>query len=565
MSTPAERVVVPFQAKSHGFVSALEELYENTPAAIHAIDSAGRLVAVSDSWLQLLGYKRDEVIGRRSVEFLTEASRAKALDSSQIYARTGACENIAYEFVHKDGTTVPVLLSAKLIRDQNGAVHGSHAALTDVTALRLAERQLDYSVRYDALTGLLNRYEFEEHIGRGLAGGRTSDREHCVLYIDVDQFKAINDTSGHRVGDTLLQQVATTIRSCLRSDDVLARLGGDEFGVLLNSAGAPIARDVAQRIIDTISTARFDTGKRTHRIEVSIGIANIRGGTPSEALRIADSACFIAKDAGRNRFHLSKAGDAAVEAHTSELELLPVIERALTNNSFELFAQPIMSNIGGAVSYEVLLRWYENGQIRAPFRLLTAAERYGRIRAVDEWVVGATLAALAAHRQRLESIDYISINLSGRTVAEGGFARRIRKAIADYKLPARKLVFELTETAAVANLEAVAGFMTTLREVGCRFALDDFGAGASSFRYLTHLPVDVVKIDGEFVKACHTNTTNQEILRAIHTVATALGKQTVAEFVESSEIQAQIERIGIHSSQGYHFGRPTPLHGILSG
>jgi diguanylate cyclase (GGDEF)-like protein/PAS domain S-box-containing protein len=417
------------------------------------------------------------------------------------------------------------------------------AAVEDITEARALSQQLRFQAAHDALTGLVNRREFENRLERALNSAEGGRSEHAVCYLDLDQFKIINDTCGHVAGDELLKRLGRVLAQQVRRQDTLARLGGDEFGVLLEHCSMHVAERVANALRRTIEDFRFAWEKQVFGIGVSIGVVPIKGlgQTVSSILSAADAACYAAKDRGRNRIHIS----------------------ALEENRFELARQPIVSLSNSAREdshYELLLRMRdEDGNIVPPEAFLPAAERYNLSVKLDRWVVREAFRLLIQNSDHLEHLFLCSINLSGVSLADEDFLIFVTTELASTGLPPEKVCFEITETAAIANLHGAMRFIEVLRRVGCRFALDDFGSGLSSFAYLKSLPVDFLKIDGVFVKDIVDDPIDRELVRSINEIGHVMGKRTIAEFVESEEILMALNEIGVDYAQGFELGKPKLL------
>ncbi len=439
------------------------------------------------------------------------------------------------------------------------------AAVEDITEARALSQQLRFQAAHDALTGLVNRREFETRLERALQSAEGGRCEHALCYLDLDQFKIINDTCGHVAGDELLRRLGRVLAQQVRKQDTLARLGGDEFGVLLENCSMHVAERVANALRRTIEDFRFVWEKQVFAIGVSIGVVPIQGfgQTVSSILSAADAACYAAKDRGRNRIHIYHEGDAELARRHGEMRWVARIQAALEENRFELARQPIVSLSAAAgedVHYELLLRMRdEEGNIVLPEAFLPAAERYNLSVKLDRWVVREAFRLLTRDPRHLEDLYLCSINLSGVSLADEDFLIFVTTEIASTGLPPAKVCFEITETAAIANLSGATRFMDVLRRIGCRFALDDFGSGLSSFAYLKSLPVDFLKIDGVFVKDIVDDPIHRELVRSINEIGHVMGKRTIAEFVESEEILTALGEIGVDYVQGFQLGKPELL------
>jgi diguanylate cyclase (GGDEF)-like protein len=452
--------------------------------------------------------------------------------------------------------------------------------------LDIAAERLTYQASHDGLTELVNRAEFDRRLTQLLQ--RTEQgTHHVVLYLDLDQFKIVNDTCGHIAGDELLRGIASLMQTYIRKSDVLARLGGDEFGIILEYSELSLAEKVAQSIIQGVNDFRFRWDDKTFRIGVSIGIVIIDDGKTllDDVLKQADSACYAAKDAGRNRYHLYIDGDKELIKRESEMDWVRQLENAADDDRLILYAQPIVpiknehdqkikphdklsskQTYLQRCNYEILIRMKtKDGSLVPPGAFLPAAERYNKMVRIDRWVVSQSVTMLAAHPDFLEDIDYCAINLSCQSLTDEKFLDFIVDLFSKHSKLAEKICLEITETAAIINLLQANRCISILRGMGVRFALDDFGSGLSSFAYLKTLPIDYLKIDGMFVRDIVNDPIDRAMVKSIHEIATVMGKKTIAEFVENDEILAELGKIGVAYAQGYGIGKPVPFEQILSG
>ncbi|MBT8086026.1 MAG: EAL domain-containing protein [Woeseia sp.] len=467
--------------------------------------------------------------------------------------------------ISKQGGEIPIQDSAAPIRDRIGNIVGAVMVFHDVSKETRLFRQLSYQASHDPITGLINRREFENQLVSALDSTRSNtELTHAVLYIDLDQFKVVNDTFGHTSGDELLLQVSEIIKGNIRSTDVLARLGGDEFGVLLERCDECRAMDVAESIRSAIEEYRFSWQGAFTNVRCSIGVVVADYESPSVAsvMSSADVACYSAKDMGRNQIHLYQDSDASVRHE--EMKWVSRITSAVEDDRLELYFQPIVgigpAHENAAGHYELLLRMRdENGDLVTPDQFIPAAERYNMMSTLDRWVVREALTKLA-DRSDVENAHYtLAINLSGTSLSEDRFLEYVIKELETHKLPAGAICFEITETAAISNLSRVVHFMQVLKKLGCKFSLDDFGSGLSSFAYLKTLPVDYIKIDGHFIRNVAENTVDESMVRAISQVGNAMGIETIAERVETQVVMDKLGEIGVAYVQGYLIARPTSV------
>ncbi|MCW8963417.1 MAG: EAL domain-containing protein [Gammaproteobacteria bacterium] len=428
--------------------------------------------------------------------------------------------------------------------------------------------KLSHQATHDSLTGLINRREFENHLKQLLQRSEEGNT-HVVFYLDLDQFKIVNDSCGHYAGDELLREISAIMQPYMRESDVLARLGGDEFGVILEYCELNLAENIAQSIIEAVNSFRFRWEGKTFRVGVSIGMVQINDALINfdDVMMHIDSACYAAKDAGRNRYHLYLESDKELARRRSEMDWAVRLDRALEEKRFVLYAQPIVSinkQISSRPNYEILIRMQsKEGEIISPDAFLSAAERYNKMINIDRWVVEEAVSRLAANQQFLQQIDYCSINLSCPSLTDTDFLDFIIDLFSAYKGLAGKICFEITETAAIINMLQASRHIAILRSMGLRFALDDFGSGLSSFEYLKTLPIDYLKIDGMFVRDIVTDPIDRAMVKSIHEIASVMDKKTVAEYVESSAILDELKAIGVDYVQGYEIGMPSPLSGII--
>ncbi|HEY9199707.1 MAG TPA: EAL domain-containing protein [Gammaproteobacteria bacterium] len=469
----------------------------------------------------------------------------------------------------RSGLRVPIADSAAPIRDRHGALRGAVMVFHDVSVARNLQRELSYQASHDPLTGLYNRREFDREVTRALERAERDGQEHTLCYLDLDQFKVVNDTCGHAAGDQLLHKLTATVRARLRKADVLARLGGDEFGLLLVHCPLQRAMEVAEGLRETVNDFRFQWQGKTFQIGVSIGLVELspRIGSAAEALAAADMACYAAKEDGRNRVHVYRPDDEELLRRRAEMGMVSAVQRALADDSLELFAQVIVPvrETMELPHYEVLVRMRDpDGKTIAPGAFIPAAERFQLMSSIDRWVVSHALELAAGQAQLGQPIE-LSINLSGQSLSEDQFLDFVIREIERSGVDPARLCFEITETAAINNLTRAVRFMTSIRRLGCHFALDDFGSGMSSFGYLKTLPVDLLKIDGGFIKRLHENAVDQAMVKAIQEVARLMHMKTVAEFVENAAILQVLHEIGIDRAQGYHLGKPTPVRELFPG
>lgn len=449
-----------------------------------------------------------------------------------------------------------------------GVSHGPIEVLELSKNTQRLTNSLSHQASHDALTGLNNRREFSKVLA-GYSEVGDESLTHVLCFVDLDYFKAVNDTCGHAAGDQLLAQVARLIQACVRSTDIVARLGGDEFAILLTSCDLADGRVICDDIRKAIEDVRYQWDEKVYRISASIGLTLIDTSTSSieDILNAADTACKVAKDSGRNRVHTFDVGDATLADKRHEMLWINQINNALDMKRIVLYRQSIvcLKHQNSAEHYEILLRLKSSdGQLIYPDQFLPMVERYHLGPRLDREVLDATFEWLANHPLELERLTTCSINLSGQSIVSDDLLHFIVDKLQQTGLPAEKICFEITETAAITDLDSARKFIAGLKALGCQFALDDFGSGLSSFAYLKTLDIDIIKIDGMFVKDMMTDAVNLATVKSINEVARALGKQTIAEFVESKEIANELALIGVDFAQGYYFNKPTLLVDLSS-
>jgi len=489
-------------------------------------------------------------------EWLIKGSEAELSDPAILFRRDRTGESA-------------IELSGAPIRDPRSEIIGSVMVFHDVTRLRALAMQLAHQATHDALTGLINRVEFDARVEQAIHTASHGEKQHALFYLDLDQFKVVNDTCGHHAGDELLKQVAGLLRAALRESDLLARLGGDEFGVLLIGCPLTQAERIADKLRHLIEDFRFMWEDKLFRIGVSIGVVPITRTESSltELMRAVDSACYVAKENGRNQVHVSRPDDAEIAAQHGQMQWMQRIQRAVEEDEFALYFQPIQAIEGAPGQHlhgEVLLRLVENRSTEServvpPSAFLPAAERYHLMPVVDRWVLDRTLHHLARNGEDTRDIATCSINLSGQSLSDIKMFSFITGLIAETGVDPRRLCFEITESAVIANMDIASQFIHGLRNIGCRFALDDFGSGLSTFDYLKRLPVDYVKLDGILVRDVATSRVSQAMVHAVNYVVHVMGMKSIAEFVESDAIMEALRKLSVDYAQGYAIGKPKPF------
>ncbi|OGU22261.1 MAG: hypothetical protein A2580_07485 [Hydrogenophilales bacterium RIFOXYD1_FULL_62_11] len=544
-------------------------LYSITDAVI-ATDENGRVQFMNPVAQDLVACSIEAACDRplhELVKFIDELTRLSIADPVQSCLQSGqiAVLHTGSElFVNHLGAEIPVSGTAAPMRNVEGKVIGCVVALQDVRHARELTLRLTHQASRDSLTGLFNRHSFESQVRRLIDEVDGGYANHAMFYLDLDQFKIVNDTCGHVAGDELLRQLGVILHEALRSDDLLARLGGDEFGVLLRRCSLDQAVKIAEKLRLSVEEFRFIWGDKVFQIGVSIGVVPVEPGVADLAalLSAADLACYAAKEAGRNRVHVYEASDDALAHQYGEMHWATDLVRALDEDRFEIFVQPIVALAAGDSHrhWEVLLRLRAaDGGYIGPGAFMSAAERYGLMPRIDRWVIERTFKTFSEMAARSATDccqDVVAINLSGASLNDSSLIEFVRDIQASTGMPWERVCFEITETVAIRNLHMAISLVNELRNMGCKFALDDFGSGLSSFAYLKSLPVDYLKIDGSFIMDIVSDPVDRAMVEAIREVSHIMGVKTVAEWVENEETADVLRAIGIDYAQGYFFGRP---------
>jgi diguanylate cyclase (GGDEF)-like protein/PAS domain S-box-containing protein len=534
-------------------------------------DSRGRIDFVNRVAEELTGVSRTEATDKQLtdlVSFVDEHDRRPLADpvkQCMTTARRVSLGRRALMLSRATGEERSIELSAAPIVAERGEVNGVAIVLHDVTELRGLARQMSYQASHDALTGLINKREFERRLAESIEATRGGPQTHIMCYLDLDRFKAVNDTCGHLAGDNMLREVASLLRDAVRDSDTVARLGGDEFGVLLLSCPLQKARQIASDLCRSVNDYRFVWKDRIFSIGVSVGLVEVsrESGGIEDVMSAADSACYVAKQNDGSHVHVYSAHDEAVARHSGEIQWLQRLQSALRDGLFELYAQPIVAaRKGGAdgPALEVLLRLRdEHGRAAAPGEFMQAAERYRLMTLVDRWVVQTTLAALASGAIRLSGGQSVAINLSGQTLGDPSFLEFVVETLDHTGVPPSQVCFEVTENSVIGNLELAQRFIGVLHGMGCQFALDDFGNDLGAFANLKNLSMDYIKIDGTFMRNLSQDAVNQAMVAAIVRLARTLNFRLIAEQVEDNASLEMARGMGIDFAQGYVLGRPEPL------
>tara|TARA_R110001599_G_scaffold3167_2_gene17871 strand:- start:1731 stop:4154 length:2424 start_codon:yes stop_codon:yes gene_type:complete len=545
------------------------QLYESNPATFLTIDASGNITNINLYGLSELAMSRDEIIGMHAANLYFEEDQ---LAFEQHLAETFNSKNTEK---HWQLRLKPRNSMFKWVRDvaRRVEIDGIPYVLIvsqDVSDLYKLSNRLSYQASHDELTGLINRSEFARLVEAAIEKSQTHDQEHCVCFLDLDQFKIINDTCGHTAGDELLKQISSILQNAVRKDDMLARVGGDEFSLLLESCKPKEAIEVIANVRKAITENRFSWKDKFFDIGISAGISVISSEVKSlqEVLTEADSACYTAKNLGRNRTILFDDDSRAAKNTLSEMNWVSQINQSLENpNGFVLFLQKItslQSSNSNTFKGEVLIRMQDkDGNIIPPGAFLPSAERYNLAHKIDSWVVENTLKTLKQHKAKLSGQWLISLNLSAQTISSSPSNKEILSILDEHQDFKQHICFEITETVAMANYATATKFMNELRDRGFLLSLDDFGSGFSSFGYLKKMPVDFVKIDGMFIRNLANDKIDQAMVSSMNTIAHAIGKQTIAEFVEDETSLKVLKELNVDFAQGYYFHKPEPLNHVL--
>jgi len=551
----------------HATRELLGYVVESSDDAIVTKSETGMITSWNRAAERLYGYAAAEVIGR-NVSMIEPPDRKG--EQAAILRRVFGDETVGQletERVRKDGSTITVSLTISPVRDTDDKIVSVAVIARDITEQKRDEDRLRHLAEHDQLTGLVNRRRFDQELKRELAKAGRYHSHSAVLSVDIDNFKAINDSAGHAAGDAVLTEVADVLASRFRSTDVVARLGGDEFGVLVTAVGIEEARAAADDLLGTIRARPAMYGGMPFRITASIGVTAFQSDdvTASEVLVNADLAMYAAKAAGRDRVVVYTPDEARKARAVAKLTWSQRIQDALERDRFVLHLQPILELASGKVRHgELLLRMRgDRGKLIAPGAFLPAAERFGLIHAIDRWVVQEAIRMIAGAAPG--QAPRLGVNLSGESVVgDPELLSMIERELDNAAVDPSNLIFEITETAAIANMTEATRFAQGLTNLGCSLALDDFGTGFGSFYYLKHLPVRYVKLDGEFIHNLPRNPVDEHMVRAIVGVAHGLGIQTVAESVADDETIAMLHQHGVDFAQGFHIGRPAPVHEPLA-
>ncbi|MGR9115586.1 MAG: EAL domain-containing protein [Gammaproteobacteria bacterium] len=539
-------------------------LYDDNPTMVFNVEPNGVIISVNKFGARQLSQSTNRLHGYSIFDFVhADDLRLIKQQFEQCVEQVNKVHKLEIRMTCRDGRVIWVRGTARLITNENRNMN-ILLVCEDMTETRNLTEKIAYQACHDALTGLLNRSEFDRQIKLALESARNSRTEYALCYLDLDQFKIVNDTCGHLAGDELLKQLGLLLKRHIRQDDLLARLGGDEFGILMKGCLLPQAYKACEKIRNAIQDFNFAWEDRTFTVGVSIGIAGINSisGNSIESLKEADAACYAAKEKGRNRVHVFRPNDEELALRQGEMQWVTKIQEGLVHNKFCLFGQPIVpiAENNEGLHFETLVRYRnQKGHIIPPGAFLPAAERYNIAATLDRWVIASMFEWLAKRPGFLEDLSLCSVNLSGVSLSDESMLDFISETFSRWEIPTRKICFEITETAAIASLSNANRFIKTLKDQGCFFSLDDFGSGLSSFAYLKNLPVDFLKIDGLFVKDILDDQVDLAMVKSINEVGHVMDKKTIAEFVENEQIFNLLKELGVDYAQGYGLSKPLPL------
>jgi diguanylate cyclase (GGDEF)-like protein/PAS domain S-box-containing protein len=550
------------QARLEASEERLRITIDHAPIGIALVSPDGRWLRVNKALCEMTGYPKGELLDKT----FQDMTHPDDLETQLEFVRRMLAGEIAtYELEKRlfraDGQVLWIQLSASLVRDRDGRPLHFVSQMQDIGQRKRHERELRHLAEHDALTGLANRRALGRDITRQLTHHARYGGSLALLIIDLDHFKYINDTLGHPVGDRVIRAVAEALSTRLRDSDTVARLGGDEFAILLPQTNRDAAQRVAQELVETLAELQITTPGHELRVSGSIGIVVVDGHdqlNEDDLLAAADLAMYEAKDAGRDRYAIHDATDGSQTRASARLNWSHRIRQALQNDLFVLYYQPIIDLADPTERrYEALIRMVdEPGEPVEPDTFLYIADRYGLMPAIDRWVTGRVVSTLASGQ--LPNNAIVALNISPRSLTDTALLDLIERLLAEHRIDPRRLIFEVTESAAISRIEQAQSFGRRLQTLGCGFALDDFGTGFGSFIHLKQLPYGYIKIDGEFVHAMAHNDNDRLLVQALATLAHGMGKKTVAEFVGDDETVALLRELGVDYAQGYHLGRPTP-------
>ncbi|AWL13359.1 uncharacterized protein HMF8227_02911 [Saliniradius amylolyticus] len=539
-------------------------LFRNSAEGLYTSTLSGKLVTTNPAMCKVFGYENEQQMlaeCQTTAQFYAHEKDRLALVEE--LRQSGVVLGKEIEGVRRDGSHFWFSISVQLRHEHNEDY--LFGTVFDITERKETNLSLEYMATHDPLTGVFNRREFERRLRSDLDEARGKGMPLTLIYMDLDQFKVVNDTCGHKAGDILIKQLSNQLNDVVEGHGLLARLGGDEFGVLLvgDEASEDSAYILANRLMTVVQEFRFVWEGRIFTLGISLGLVphHEQIHTPEQLLSMADSACYMAKEQGRNQIHTYSREDEQIQRYETELHWVSLINEALEDDNFELFYQHYhpLNDLAHGHYYEILLRMNTKEGLGSPASFLPAAERYNLTAQVDRWVIEHFFRWLSDNPQHLAHLERANINLSGQSLGDKELRLFVLNAFEKYGIPYRKICFEITESMAIIKMDETLQFIRTFRKLGCTFALDDFGSGFSSYGYLKNLPVNYVKIDGSFVKDMLTDKVDMAMVRSIQEVAKAMDMETVAEFVETKDIMAELGKMGVDYAQGYGVAKPRSL------
>lgn len=543
--------------------NSYQALYDNNPTMVFNLDLQGSIVSVNRFGAKQLGASVDQLQNSSIFNFV----HPEDITTTEQFFHL--CQKHPEQVYKQESRLICCDERILWVRETARLVNAStnqHLLLVceDITETRRLTEKIAYQASHDELTGLVNRRQFDIYIQKLVAQAQIDNSTHVLCYLDLDQFKVVNDTGGHLAGDELLRQLGELLRHNVRKIDVLARLGGDEFGILMTHCTLDQALIAGEKLRNVIRDFQFAWENRCFGVGVSIGLAaiNRNSGNAVDILKEADAACYAAKDKGRNRVHVFNPNDEELALRQGEMQWVEKIRAGIENNRFELYGQliaPISEHEDG-LHFETLIRYQDDqGKMIPPGAFLPAAERYNIAPELDRWVIAQLFKHLHNSPGFIDRLETCSVNLSGLSLSDETMLQFIDQQFNQWQIPTHKICFEITETAAISNLSYAKHFIDALRKKGCLFSLDDFGSGLSSFGYLKNLPVDFLKIDGLFVKDILEDEVDYTMVKSINEVGHVMGKKTIAEFVENQDILKLLQSLGVDYAQGYGVAKPVPL------
>ena len=572
-------ILVAFQApQSDGEeIKQLRIAIERHNMALHAAkigiwswDLMSNRVVWDDNMHDLFGINVGEFSGEQKdfLNYILPEDREEQLEIGKRYYKEGGKFDSKFRILRPDGETRVIINRGEANKNEQGIVISVVGVCWDVTENFALNAKIEHQAVHDPLTGLLNRFEMQQRLQALLNSLQNEPTENTFCYFDLDRFKVVNDTCGHEAGDELLRQVSEYLKPYITKKDTFARMGGDEFALIITDCTGDEARKVAETLLQAIQNFHFEWGGKVFDTSLSMALVPISAEkTVSEILGTADVSMSAAKDGGRGRIHEYRPHDSTVIRRHDEMHWVLQLEDALRSDRFQLYFQPIQpmrDEIEEGLHYEVLLRVLDdNDEVLSPHELLNAAEQFDMATRVDTWVVNSIFDWLDKHPDHVEKLSLCSINLSGASIGDAAFLKFLKEKLQEENAPVEKISFEVTENAAIKNITKARDFIETIKNFGCKFALDDFGSGHSSFAYLKDLPVDILKIDGMFVRGINSEDVNFAMVKAINDVGRVMNMKTIAEYVENEEVYKKLIEIGVDYGQGYYFGKSEKLDQVI--